>query len=59
MSGPNRWSRTTESTARGSNEPRPTPQDDEAYRSEDSEYPDVPPEGYTAGRSREFPGDLN
>ena len=58
MSGPNQWSRPTESTARGSNEARPTPQDDEAYRSEDSEVPNEPLGGYTARRSREVPTDL-
>ena len=57
MSGPNRWSRNQESTARASNDPPNRDQEYQAYQSEDSEY-DEPQSGYTARKSREFPKDL-
>ena len=55
MSGPNRWNRDQESTARGSNDPPNPSQDDQAYHSEDSEYDGR--QEYTARKSREFPKD--
>ena len=56
MSGPNRWSRNQESTARSSNDPPNRDQEYQAYQSEDSEY-DEPQAGFTARKSREFPVD--
>ena len=55
MSGPNRWSESTGSTARGSNDPKPIVPEEEPYRSEDGEYDYVPPEGYAARKSRQVP----
>ena len=54
MSGPNRWSRNLESTARSSNDRPNRDQEYQADQSEDSEY-DEPQSGYTARKSREFP----
>ena len=51
ISGPNRWSKSTESTARGSRDRIPTVQE-ELYQ---SEYDQLPPEGFAARRSREVP----
>ena len=47
MSGPNRWSKSTGMTARGSRDRIPTIQEEEEepYRSEDSEYDQEPPRG--------------
>ena len=42
-------------TARGSEDLKPTVPEEEPYRSEDSEYDYVPPEGYAARKSREVP----
>ena len=43
----------TESTARGSNDPKPTvpEEEEEAYRSEDSEYDNVPQEAMLLGEA--------
>ena len=51
MSGPNRWSKSTGSTAQGSKDPNPTVPEEEPYRSEDSECDYEPPEGYAARKS--------
>ena len=51
MSGPNRWSKSTRSTAQGS---IPTIREEEGqYQSEDSEYDYEPPGGFAARKSRE------
>ena len=55
MSGPNRWSKSTGSTAQGSKDPNPTVPEEEPYRSEDSECDYEPPEGYAARKRREVP----
>ena len=55
MYGPNQWRKSTKSTARGPNDPKPSVPNEEAYRSEDSEYNNVPHEGYAARQSREVP----
>ena len=56
MSGPNRWSKSTGSTARGSRDRIPTiREEEEQYQSQDSEYHQEPPEGHAARKSREVP----
>ena len=55
MSGLNRWSRNQESAARASNDPPNRYQEDQAYKSEDSEYDQSE---FTARKGRDFPKDL-